>query len=672
MPGQKKQSKDLFAKFESAQPADQETMLQTYQSHLTTARDLVRNYRGSKKEYQTVFTVLLNFERWMADVFGEPNGANDNIAQRLTHEQETLIHEGFTAHEQNSQPMEKQRTIEELLATAAQSFQVWFSKIAKDNGVEAALTILNVPVKNLPGVILPPKDTTKIEKGSGTGLDEFREMPRMQQLIAFLNRNEIFTDDIQITAGELLPNQMRESTYYLVEIPSLQRSILVCNEVGEATFIVKTYINPKLLLTLDKESLQKQYPTQVSRIIYSNQDQWETSLYENIFISNKLLQSGTNAQKNTPMDKAYFEDPIKVRNDLEAYALADGRSVEDLSVIGNSIEVLCSSGETMKFNTYLSHAGIALGLAKDSPESRRIKSTTIAKLKSIIGIDTFSEMDADYFNNPIKVDADLTLFAMAAGKESVEDLFATRAHKITSHCSNGESLTFLTYLNRAGIALGIAKGTVEAMNLHAPILAKLKSIIGIEEQTFSEMDADYFNNPVKVRADLKLFTEATGKEYIEDLKTSYSHTINIICANGEPLSLKTYLYRAEIALGFAKKSQAGAVKPILRRLKSIIGIKTFDEMDEDYFSNTPKIDADLTLFAMAAGKDSVENLSTHKADKIKTHCTTEEPVSLNTYLNRAGIKLKMGKNSQQTQKIHGPILQKLKSIIGISEQKRAS
>jgi hypothetical protein len=607
----------------------------------------------------------------MADVFGEPNGPNDNIAQRLTHEQETLIHEGFTTHEQNSQPMEK-RTIEELLAIAAQSFQVWFSKIAKDNGVEAALTILNVPVKNLPGVILPPKDNVKLETGSGTGLDEFRKMPRMQQLIAFLNRNEIFTDDIQITAGELLPNQMRESTYYLVEIPSLQRSILVCNEVGEATFIVKTYINPKLLLTLDKESLQKQYPTQVSRVIYSNQDQWETALYENIFISNTLLQSATNAQKNTPMDKAYFEDPIKVRNDLEAYALADGKIVEDLSVTENSIEVLCSNGETKKFNRYLSHAGIALGLAKDSIESKRIKSKTIAKLKSIIGIDTFSEMDADYFNNPIKVDADLTLFAMAAGKESVEDLFTTRTHKIITHCSNGEPLTFLTYLNRAGIALGIAKGTVEAMNMQSPILAKLKSIIGIEEQTFSEMDADYFNDPTKVRADLKLFAKAMKKDCIEDLTTSHDSSTTIICANDEPVSLKTYLTRSGLALGLANNSQESAAKvaSTLKKLKIFIGIKTFNAMDADYFNSRSRIDADLTLFAMAAGKDSVGKLSTTSPQTIKTHCANNEPVPFNTYLNRAGKALKMVEYSREAMNLYAPILARLKSIIGIKEQKK--
>lgn len=579
MPGQQAKSKDLFSRFESAQPADQEAMFQIYQSHLTTARDLVRNYRGSKKEYQAVFTVLHNFERWMADVFGEPNGANDSIAQRLTHEQEALIHEGFTIHEQSSQPMqpiEKQRTIEELLAIAAQSFQVWFSKIAKDNGVETALTILNVPVKNLPGVILPPKDTTKIEKGSGTGLDEFREIPRMQQLIAFLNRNGVFTDDIQITAGELLPDQMRESTYYLVEIPSLQRSILVCNQVGEATFIVKTHINPKLLMTLDKESLQKQYPTQVSRVTYNHQDQWETALYENIFTSNRLVQSGTIVQKNTPLDKAYFEDPIKVRSDLEAYALVDGRSVEDISVIKRPIAVLCANGETIKFNTYLNHAGVALGLAKNSSESRRIKSRIIAKLKSIIGIEEqiFCEMDADYFNNPTKVDADLTLFAMAAGKDSVEDLFATRTHTIKIQCSNGEPLTLLTYLNRAGIAFNMAKDSVEAMNIHSAILTKLKSIIGIKEQIFSEMDADYFNHATKVDVDLTLFAMTAGKDCVEKLTTSNSNTIMIICTNDEPLTLKTYLTRAGQALGRAKDSRESQKihGSILQRLKSIIGI----------------------------------------------------------------------------------------------------
>jgi hypothetical protein len=81
---------------------------------------------------------------------------------------------------------------------------------------------------------------------------------------------------------------MRQNPYVIVEIPKLRRQILVCDEVGEATFVVGTIFDRALLARMTKEDLLKNYPEVVKRVVYRDGVQWEAEVVEYLFVDLNL------------------------------------------------------------------------------------------------------------------------------------------------------------------------------------------------------------------------------------------------------------------------------------------------------------------------------------------------------------------------------------------------
>jgi hypothetical protein len=328
------------------------------------------------------------------------------------------------------------------------------------------------------------------------------------------------------------------------------------------------------------------------------------------------------------MDEAYFNNPDLVQADLEAWAISVEKTVEDLNTgdIRSESSFTASNGEPgIRGFTYLRRAMKVLG--------KKSKKETLDELKNTAGIEV-RKMDEAYFNNPNLVRADLEAWAASAGK-TVEDLSTSDTKSKNSFtASNGEpDMNGKKYLYRAMKVLGI-KGEKETLD-------RLKKTAGIEVNEYSETDEAYFNSPDLVRADLKAWAISVKKE-VEDLSTNDARSVEIFTAsNGEPdMNGNKYVNRAMKALGIEGK------KETLDHLKKTAGIEVkteYSEMDEVYFSDSDKVNADLEAWAKAARKE-VWDLSTNDARSVKIFTASNGEPDMNgeKYLNRAmkvlGIK----------------------------------
>ena len=129
---------------------------------------------------------------------------------------------------------------------------------------------------------------------------------RLNQILVLLNREGVTTDDVKMYDGVVSPNMMRQRSYRLVQIPRLNREILVCDQIGEASFVGNGQRGPLFWATYRKEFLEMQ--PDVSRV--EHRPGWEEQLLD-------LLTSNNPIQPKLPKPKyAHYsltEDIILVK-----------------------------------------------------------------------------------------------------------------------------------------------------------------------------------------------------------------------------------------------------------------------------------------------------------------------------------------------------------------------
>lgn len=109
---------------------------------------------------------------------------------------------------------------------------------------EALLKNINQVIANAPTsddvYVDALSSAMRIVKGEGEA--EFhRLLPRLQTLLFLLNKDfgVSFEDnsEFRLSKGGLDPDMFRKESYYMIELPSLERTILVCDEEGNRTYI---------------------------------------------------------------------------------------------------------------------------------------------------------------------------------------------------------------------------------------------------------------------------------------------------------------------------------------------------------------------------------------------------------------------------------------------------
>ena len=164
-------------------------------------------------------------------------------------------------------------------------------------------------VRKIEGVILPPSEGNILHGEHAREFEPARFEERLKELLTLLEELHVYADDLIVTKGRVSSRMMREQSYVGVEIPRLSRTVLVCDQVGEATFVLKGYVPQEVLLRLTKEQLQEQYSDDVRKIIRVDAAHWQKRI--------QSLLSGDEAWKKddaTDIEQKKQGNKIDVRN----------------------------------------------------------------------------------------------------------------------------------------------------------------------------------------------------------------------------------------------------------------------------------------------------------------------------------------------------------------------
>ena len=226
---------------------------QEYRNRLASVLNTVRQFDGTEISYHDSMRKMIGLEKWLSDTF------NEKEAPRLQEEAEKAI-----AAEAGTKP---NRTISGLLD---------LMKRRLENVLEDRESVL---VVDLDGVILPAGEVPIVEgHGQKVESQEIRFDQRWKKLLRILHQNGIFIDDVISYRGRVTPNMRRKDSYYMVEIPRIRKIILLCDQIGEATFVIDGLIPRSQILELRKKQLLNILGERVTRIIFHNEDQWEQQI----------------------------------------------------------------------------------------------------------------------------------------------------------------------------------------------------------------------------------------------------------------------------------------------------------------------------------------------------------------------------------------------------------
>ena len=479
--------------------------------------------------------------------------------------------------------------------------------------------------------------------------------PRTEMVAVLLESMEIPRSSYVIQHEQLDSNMIRKVPYALIYLSQFNKTILVCDQSGEATFVVDGIYRPAT-----KDAITE---TMGTRITKHSEDQW----LEGIQVA---LQAAPRSEEdlvgmNSP---SYYESHV-VLLDLESWAAEANTTVEELHTGHLATPFTTASGEIITGITYLGRYGTAFGEVEFQRNVHGVVARRMLyKLRSLAGIEEeipeeYTIMDADYFANAQNVRTDLQSAATVASC-SIEELKAGRPTTFTA--ANGEQITLVTYLSRAGIALGIVKTSVESGSNRTKILDALCKIIGIEKKKIHcKIDANYCKNPTNIREDIISMEEEASNNNRGKINYNGGRG-RFVAMNGEDVSVNTYLNRTGVELGMAKNRREASVGNtralITSALYEIAGIsekKPHCAMDNAYFANPTNIREDLLSATIAANRDSIEKLPSSAL--VSLVAMNGEEISVSTLLNRAGVAEGFAEDQLEAQTIKKDVLNHLRA-----------
>ncbi len=330
-------------------------------------------------------------------------------------------------------------------------------------------------------VVLPP-DSSETNLGSGSGEYERAEItPRLKTLLFIANQSlGIDLKDITVTKGTNTSEMMRQESYVGVEIPELDRLVLVCDEQGNATYVFDSKaleqqsLAVETLLGLSKQelnSLLKQHVEVGIRLVYG--PQWAGRIAN--LLTNDLVESS----KNEPTEPVILLERVEKapKDVLSINKLAKELGI-DYSATRN---VITSLQETMpeefgKTKTYqfgsksaegfsLKQQNLVEHFAKDrgllAPQASEDVSSATTLAKEIgIGIRTVQAAIAHLQENTPEEFGETKTYRF--GPNSAEGFSSEQQVKIKAQLESEGKLTFTTsqdVLNIKGLTKQLEVGT---------------------------------------------------------------------------------------------------------------------------------------------------------------------------------------------------------------------
>lgn len=263
--------------------SDKKPEIQRYLGLIDEADKLAARYKGTEKEYLKLIELLSEAEDIVgrqSDIQGDTPIEKEQSAAKIFQTGKNIL------------------TISSLLEKAQEKQNEYIhGALSQEKPPQTAVEKETVFVlKKIPSTILPPGDIAVTPSGEGGKYEPVRFEQRLQELLKILLEHEVFIDDIIVTIGETGRQQRREVSYASIEIPRLRRVVLVCDQVGEATFVIHGYISPEELSSLTKEQLQTKYVGKVKKIDRHNEQQWRRELQEAIFTEDSWGKLDTSEQ----------------------------------------------------------------------------------------------------------------------------------------------------------------------------------------------------------------------------------------------------------------------------------------------------------------------------------------------------------------------------------------
>lgn len=226
-----------------------------YRSILLSVLIEIRKYNGTEAAANSIVNALIVFEQFISK-----EQLDENTAQATYHPRSRI-----------------DCTLDGLLDYAA-------TNELKDRKIMSAIAGIHpIPgfiVNHIEGVILPPNP----EAGNivpDEGEEKYEEKifePRVKELFTLLAREGIFLDDCIVTCGKLRSSQMREQSYLVIEIPRLNRVVIINDQVGEATYIVYGMGDARRFLQLTKQDLLEEINIRAKRVVRYSVSQWHADI----------------------------------------------------------------------------------------------------------------------------------------------------------------------------------------------------------------------------------------------------------------------------------------------------------------------------------------------------------------------------------------------------------
>ncbi len=226
------------------------------------------NYRGlNEGEERDIFELFDNYEKFLTEHFsiGLTQKKFATAAERDGYLKSLIISELGQGSEMANKPLVGQ----EFLSSMSLSLR---RKALADGEPEEVCKSLGIVFNKTDSTYVPTAARTPIETGSGAGFDRGEIRNKLGELLPALIESKLFGENIIVTEGRVSGNQMRVAAYLVVEMPSLQKQILICNELGEAAFVSHVWLGSHIFEEAGKGELQEGYG--LTRVVYDKGGNW--------------------------------------------------------------------------------------------------------------------------------------------------------------------------------------------------------------------------------------------------------------------------------------------------------------------------------------------------------------------------------------------------------------
>lgn len=168
-------------------------------------------------------------------------------------------------------PIENERQALAKNGLQAETVELTLDHIATVAESTKRLDSLITKKTKLVDVVLVPPDSDKapeITTGDGSFEKPKERIPKLKTLLLLLETEfgidlESKDDLPDFEQGPLRPNMMRSTSYKLIQLPTLERTVLICDEIGNTTFVFdqkkcnELNITPSDLYELTKDELRE-------------------------------------------------------------------------------------------------------------------------------------------------------------------------------------------------------------------------------------------------------------------------------------------------------------------------------------------------------------------------------------------------------------------------------